>query len=319
MAKMTISQLETFVSGYVTAAKQAGTWASSVSSYTNLVDKIGKQVTLAGSFNDKLTMLDGDNLPGGKTIEEYFVNLTLPENYDPDGSNNMAPHRPTFEQCAYSYDLGRKVIPTTYSYDQIEQGCVNPAVAGSIASDIMTQFANSQTLYTFACKKQLLGNVIAKVDDGNHSGMIRTIPAVASADADEIEAIIEAVKEDVEEASFPTEGTSLGKTLIGAAPELTLFVRRGLMPKIAVKALAGAFNKEELALPAKIVVVDDFGAADDKWKMILVDTRGVKLHESYRAIRTDENGKGDFVNYYQHSRYTGFISKNVYVKVYKDA
>lgn len=71
MAKMTLDDLQAFVEAYVDSAKQAGAWNDgSFNNFAGLVDKIGKQITLDGLFNDKLPELDADSLPLGRTIEE---------------------------------------------------------------------------------------------------------------------------------------------------------------------------------------------------------------------------------------------------------
>ena len=54
MAKMTISGLATFAASYVAAAKQAGAWSATTDNLYDLIDKIGMQITLDGSFIDKL-------------------------------------------------------------------------------------------------------------------------------------------------------------------------------------------------------------------------------------------------------------------------
>ena len=100
---------------------------------------------------------------------------------------------------------------------------------------------------------------------------------------------------------------------------MTLFIKKGVMPTIEVDALAGAFNRGDLAIPAKIKVIDDFGDNATGVYAMLVDTRGIKLHNGYRAIRTDEHGGEDFVTFTLHSENTGFISKYTFLKVYKSA
>ena len=163
-----------------------------------------------------------------------------------------------------------------------------------------------------AKKKQLLGNMAAKAVTAGRSAVL-----AAPADTQTAEAFIKQIKTDVEAASFASENTSLGGALIGAAPELTLYIKKGVMPTVEVDALAGAFHAENLAIPANIKVVDDFGNADAKIYAMLVDPRGIKLHRSYHAVRDQMNGIGDFVNFFDHSENTGFISKNTFVKVYK--
>lgn len=317
MAKMTLSQLKTFTSNYVAAAKQAGTWSNSTDNLIGLIDKIGKQITLDGTFNDTLPELNGDDLPYGKTIEEWFIDLTLPTTYtDPTASefnaaDTLKPYLPSVEDVAYNYTLKRAVISTTVPFDNFERAALSAEEAGNMAAKIMERLTNSYTLFTYAQKKQLLGNLVTKAITAKRYATV-SVPA----NTETAEAFIKQVKGDVEAASFASEGTSLGGALIGAAPELILFVKKGVMPTVQVDAMAGAFHAEDLAIPAKIKVVDDFGNASNNVFAILADPRGIKLHRGYHAVRENLNGQGDFINYFDHSENTGFISKNTFVQVY---
>ena len=318
MAKMTIDALKTFVATYVASAKQAGAWSASTDNLLQLLDKVGQQITLDGTFADKLPELDGNDLPLGKTIEEWFVDLVLPQTYDAAGANALAPSYPSVENAAYSYSLGRRVIPTTVPYDNVERAALSASDAGAMVAKIIERLTNSYSLYTYQQKKQLLANLITKASAATNSAALVQTLAIPT-DSDTSEALIKQVKADVEAASFANEGHSLNNNLIGAAPSLVLVIKKGVMPVLEVEALAGAFHAENLAIPATIKVVDDFGDANSKVFAMLIDPRGVKLHRGYHAIRDNVNGAGDFINYFDHSENTGFISKNTFVKVYKTA
>ena len=317
MAKMTISGLQTLAKTYVAAAKQAGTWTNSTNNLYKAIDKIGKMVMIDGQFIDKLPELDGDELPLGKTIEEYFIDLTLPEAYGAiatEGGKDPAPALPTVENCSYSYSLGREKIKTTVPYDNVERAARSVEDASNMITKILERLGNSYEMFKFAAKKQLLGNA---ADKAVTAKLVTTI--AKPVDTATSEAFIKQIKQDVETASFPNEG-GLNGSLIGAAPELVLYVKKGVMPIVEVDALAGAFNEGRLAIPAKIKVVDDFGTMTNTGVYaILVDPRGIKLHRDYHAIRQSENADGDFINYVDHSEHTGFISKNVFIKAYKAA
>ena len=313
MAKMTTAGIKTLASTYVSAAKQAGSWSASTNNMYGAIDKIGKMVMLDGSFIDKLPELDGDELPLGKTIEEYFIDLTLPEAYTnitAEGAKDVVPALPSVEQCSYNYSLGREKIKTTVPYDNVERAARNVEDASNMITKVLERLGNSYEMFKFAAKKQLLGNAATKAVS---AGLVTTI--AQPSDTESSEAFIKQVKTDVETASFAHEG-GLNGSLIGATPSLVLYVKKGVMPVVEVEALAGAFNAEKLAIPATVKVVDDFGSNNDVYAM-LVDTRGIKLHRDYHAIRQGENADGDFINYVDHSEHTGFISKNTFIKVYK--
>lgn len=315
MAKMTITGLQAAAKAYVDASKQAGVWASSADNIYKAVDKIGKMVTLNGDFSDKLPELDGDDLPLGKTIEEYFIDLVLPEAWtscEVDGANALKPALPSVEDCSYSYTLGREKIKTTVPYDNVERAALNPEDAANMITDITLKLTQSYKLWKYSVKKQLLGNAIDKAVTAN---LVQTI--AQPTDSTTGEAFIETIKKCAEDASFAHED-GLAGALIGATPSLTLYVKKGIIPNLEVQTMAGAFNREDLAMPVKIKVIDDFGSLTNTGVYaFLVDDRGVKLHRGYHAIRTDDNGEGDFINYIDHSEHTGFISKFVYMKAFK--
>ena len=133
------------------------------------------------------------------------------------------------------------------------------------------------------------------------------------------EAFIQQVLADVEVASDFSEGHSLNGNTLGGNPEagLVLVIKQGVMPALKVQTLAGAFHREELAIPAEIVVIPDFGDADEDIYAMLVDRRIMKLHNTYRAVRENLNGQGDFLNMFYHTENTAHISRNCFVKVYE--
>ena len=315
MAKMTTNGLVALAKSYVAAAKQAGAWNATTDNLYTAVDKIGKMIMLDGQFIDKLPELDGDDLPLGKTIEEYFIDLTLPEAYtdiNTEGAKNEVPALPSIEECAYNYTLGREKIKTTVPYDNVERAALNQNDAANMIAKILERLGNSYEMFKFQAKKQLLGNAADKAVAAN---LVSTI--AVPTDTTTGEAFIKAIKEEVEAASFAHEG-GLNGALIGAAPELVLYIKKGVMPSIEVDTMAGAFNEARLAIPARVKVVDDFGTmTNTNVFALLVDPRGIKLHRGYHAIRTATNADGDFVNYVDHSEHTGFISKNVYIKAFK--
>lgn len=313
MAKLTLSGLQTFVKNYVVAAKQAGTWTASTDNLYTLQDKIGKQITLDGIVADKMPEMDGEDLPLGKTIEEYFADFILPQNYDSTGANTMAPAYITKENPSYSYTLGRKLIKTTEPYDNVERAALTESDAANMLAKITERLYQSEALYKYGQKRQMLANAIAKA--GSNATLVETLAIPTNTATSE--AFIKSVKEKAEIASDVNEGNNLANCLIGAAPSLTLYVKQGVIPTLEVDALAGAFNQERLAMPVKIKVIKDFGDNNTGVYAMLVDERGFKLHNGYKAVRTQENAEGDFVNFNLHTENTAFISKFTFIHIYK--
>ena len=136
-------------------------------------------------------------------------------------------------------------------------------------------------------------------------------------DTDTGEAFVEQIKGDLEIASDLSEGYSLNGNTLGTNENLVLVMLQGIQKVIDVKVMAGAFHEEKVSLPADSVVVKDFGDDNSGAYAVLMDKRGMRLHNTYRAVRENLNGDGDFLNLFQHSEWTLHISRNTFVKVYK--
>lgn len=326
MAKMTLESLKTFATSYVAAAQQAGAWQETHNNLYKVLDKVGKMITLDGEFQDSLPELSGDDLPLGKTIEEYFIDLTMPVDFKaPDNSGTgyaeaaLKPYLPDTEEPAYSYSLGRKVLPTTIPYDNVERGAVNAEAAGNMIAKVTEKFADSGSLYRYALKKQLIGNMITKAItvDAAAGKLVSTI--AKPVDTATGEAFIKEVKTIKENFEFANEGNCLSKALIGKTPEsnLMLYIKKGVLPSLEVDTLTGAYHLDKIAIPCRVKVVDDFGSADENVFAVMLDSRGIKLHKDYLTTKPQENAFSDFVNLFEHSEYTGFISKFTAVHVFK--
>ena len=131
------------------------------------------------------------------------------------------------------------------------------------------------------------------------------------------EAFIQSVKEVVEKAGDLSEGNSINGNTLGAVEGLTLFLKQGIQPVLDVKTLAGAFHLEKVALPSKIIVLKDFGNADQDYYAVLMDSRAMRLNRTYEATRENMNGDGDFTNLFVHSEDTAWVSRNAFIHVWK--
>lgn len=337
-SKWTYSDIQNAVASYVAAAKQAdSSWTPDDESISGLMEKIMKTITIDGSFIDKLPELDGEDLPFGQAIEEYFVNLVPVQDYDDfegdyeggadEGAAadaNNRPYRPSFGTVYYDEKLGRKIFATTEDQNKYQSVLNGTSDLSTLTAVIMKRLYDSYSMWKYNTKKKLLGNMAQKaaavtiVDGGVTTYPLKDVIAKPT-DTESGEAFIKEIKDLVEQASFMSENTSLSKTTIGAEDGLVLYLKKGILSSLEVDTLAGAFNAEKLALPCTIKVVEDFGTIPvggvDPYAL-LIDPRGVKLHRNYEAIRDHEVAAGDYHNFFLHTEHTGFISPYTFVKVF---
>ena len=136
-------------------------------------------------------------------------------------------------------------------------------------------------------------------------------------DTSSAEAFIKQLKVDVEVASDVSEGHSLSGNTLGASGSLVLLVKQGVMPSLEVDAMAGAFHLEKLGIPAEVKVIKDFGSDATSVFAMLVDSRSVRLHNSYRAVRELMNPSSDQLNLFLHTENTAHFSRNTFLKIYR--
>lgn len=316
MADFTIAALEQAAQNYVDATKQLqGTFTPTVDDFTKTVCKIGEMKTLYLPHVDKLPEMNGDNLPFGETIEEFMVNDFLPETFTyVDGAPKKNAKRATFAEAVYSYALPEQLWELGVPRTQFQRVSLGQRSFTDLVSSTLMTLDSSANAWNYAAKRRLLGNAAkAAVTAGLVSNKAKPDN---TADG---EAFIKEVKKCVEIASDMND-SNLAKHTAAAAPSLTLYIKQGVIPSLEVDTMAGAFNKAELAIPAKVKTVLDFGeygTEDKSVYAILVDDRAIKLHDDILMVTSDYDGRMNQDNFYRHQKQTGFISKYGYIHVFK--
>ena len=182
-------------------------------------------------------------------------------------------------------------------------------------------FYKQSTNYAVCVKSKTAasGDTWATMVAGGYLIPINFVKEVAiPEDASTGEAFIKEVKHAVEVAQDVSEGYSLNGNTIGAEKGLSLYVKQGVMPSLEVDTMAGAFHLEKLSTGVEAKIIKDFGATSSKAYAILMDSRAVRLHVDYEAVRENFNGAGDFLNLFSHLDLTGFISRNAFFTIFVD-
>lgn len=237
----------------------------------------------------------------------------------------MKSKRMADSMAQYRYGLKREMIARYIDFCEDEMG-LNTAPATFAAA---TSYSTINTLLKDnniptqwgILVKAYAANAATNWADAVAKGYIIVLDLItaiaAPTDTTTANNFIKQIKKDVEVADDLSEGHSLNGNTIGAVQGLTLILKQGVIPELEVESFAGAFNRADLAVPANIVVVKDFGTADADYYALLIDSRGMRLHNTYRALRDNMNGEGDFLNLFDHTEDTAYLSRNSFVKAYK--
>lgn len=221
----------------------------------------------------------------------------------------------------YRYQVKREMLAKMYSIANSLQGSTTVFAASSAYSVGAALKESSTSNVRGIVVKPYTANDAASWAAAVANGYIVPLDLITEiavpTDTATGEAFIKQVKRDVEIGSDFSEGHSLNGNTLGAAEGLVLIVKQGVLPNLEVDVEAGAFHLNKVAIPAETHVVKDFGNADASIYAVLIDRRGIKLHNTYRAVREQQNGEGDFMNLVYHTEDTPYISRNVFVKFYK--
>ena len=225
-------------------------------------------------------------------------------------------------EAVFRYNTKRGILGDMINTAIDAMGTDSATFVASTAYNVGT-LLNNGTKYGIVVQKIAVADAYATYADAETAGKIVTYHLVetltAVTDTSSGEAFIEQVKKDIEKASDVSEGYSLNGNCLGAYEGLTLVISQGIMPVIETQVQAGAFHLDKVAIPCEIVVVPNFVDGNSKAFAVLVDTRSVKLHPTYRAVRSQENASGDFITYFLHVENTAYYCRNTFLKVYKTA
>ena len=257
------------------------------------------------------TSIRNNDLERAVHFEEQFVSLV-----------SMQYKRLEDSMAVYRYAVKRQMIAKLYDLCSTAMSSTTTFTASSSYSTIGSLFrdANPATAHGILVKAYT-ANAATNWADAVSKGYIIVLDLITEiakpVDATTGEAFVTQVKKDVEIANDLSEGHSLNGNSLGATESLVLIVKQGIIPAVEVETMAGAFNRQDVAIPAQIIVVRDFGDASSDVYAVLMDSRGMRLHNTYNAVREQINADGDWLTLFKHTEDTGFISRNTFVKFYK--
>ena len=222
---------------------------------------------------------------------------------------------------AYRYAAKRQMVGEVAKYAAYCQDPTNATlfVASTAYATVNTLLKNASNVVGILVKAYG-ANDAADWDAAVAGGWIIPLDLVSvlakPVDSTTGEAFIEALKTDVEIASDISEGHSFNGNTLSGNTGLTLIVKQGIMPSLDVNTLAGAFHLDKLDAGVDVISVPDFGDANSKFYAVLIDNRGMRLHNTYNATRENFNGLLDFLNVFRHTEDTAWISRNTFVRIY---
>lgn len=292
-----------------------------------LVNRIGRVLITSKMYENPWSMFKKGMLEFGETIEEIFVNIAKPFQFDPAvAETNLFKREIPDVRSAFHIMNYQKYYKTTIQNDQLRQAFLSwQGITDLIAKivDAMYTGANYDEFQTM--KYMLAKNVL------NGRMYPVTIPAVTS---DNMKSIVSTIKGVSNNFEFLSDKYNIaGVQNNSKKTEQYLLINSNFDATMDVEVLASAFNMDKAEFLGKRVLVDSFGSLDiarlnilfaddptyteistdelkslDAIPCILVDENWFMIFDNYYNFTEQYNGEGLYWNYWYHVWKTFSIS-----------
>ena len=288
--------------------------------FTNsLVNRIGKVIVTSKSYQNSLRMFKKGMLEFGETIEEVFVELIKPFQYDPEVSaTTMFKRELPDVRTAFHVTNFKKFYKVTIQEDDLKRAFLSMSGVVDLVVKITEKMYTSEQYDEFQVMKYMLGKHILK-------GQLYPveISQVVKANMSDIAVEIKATSNDMEfmKRKFNLAGV---RTHCMKADQY-LLVNTRFDANMDVNVLATAFNMDKAQFMGHRVPVDSFGEIDterlaelflgdvtytpftpdellalDSIPAVLLDKDWFMVFDRLFKIKEVENGEGLYWNYNYH-------------------
>ena len=281
-----------------------------------LVNRIGRVILTSKMYDNPWSMFKKGLLEFGETIEEIFVNLAKPFQFDPAvAETNIFKREIPDVRSAFHIMNYQKFYKATIQNDQLRQAFLSwQGITDLIAKivDAMYTGANYdefQVMKYMLCKNIVRGNLYPVNVDGS--------------DLKSVAADFKAVSNDLE--FMKTKYNVSGVHTTSKKDEQYLIVDAAFDASMDVEVLASAFNMDKAEFMGHRVLVDSFAEldtdrlailfADDAnyvpltddeittlgtIKAVLVDKDWFMIFDNFMNFTEQYNGEGLYWNYWYH-------------------
>lgn len=284
-----------------------------------LVNRIGRVLITSKMYSNPWAMFKKGLLEFGETIEEIFVNIAKPFQFDQAVAESEVFKREIPDvRAAFHIMNYQKFYKATISNDQLRQAFLSWEGITDLIAKIVDAMYTGANYDEFLTMKYLLARHIL---DG-HMYPVQ-IPTVSTEN-------MKTIVSDIKGISNAMEFLSTDYNLTGVATHTPkanqyMLINSKFDAIMDVEVLASAFNMEKAEFLGKRVLVDSFGKLDiarlaelfkddptyieptsdeltalDKIPAVIVDKDWFMIFDNYQNFTEQYNGQGLYWNYWYH-------------------
>lgn len=292
-----------------------------------LANRIGRVLITSKMYENPLRMFKKGLLEFGETIEEIFVNIAKPFQFDPVvAQTNLFKREIPDVRSAFHIMNYQKYYKTTIQNDQLRQAFLSWQGITDLIAKIVDSMYTGANYDEFLTMKYMLAKHIL---EGRMYPV--TIPTVSTENMEDIVATIKGVSNNYE---FMSSKYNLaGVTTYTNKQDQYLLISSNFDANMDVKVLASAFNMSKAEFAGHRVLVDSFGSLDiarlnllfaddptyteisqteldalDAIPAVLVDKDWFMIFDNFMNFTENYNGEGLYWNYWLHMWKTFSVS-----------
>lgn len=284
-----------------------------------LVNRIGRVLITSKMYSNPWAMFKKGLLEFGETIEEIFVNIAKPFQFDQVVAESEVFKREIPDvRAAFHIMNYQKFYKATISNDQLRQAFLSWEGITDLIAKIVDAMYTGANYDEFLTMKYLLARHIL---DG-HMYPVQ-IPTVSTENMKTIVSDIKGISNAMEFLS--TEYNLTGVATHTPKADQYMLINSKFDAVMDVEVLASAFNMEKAEFLGKRVLVDSFGKLDiarlavlfkddptyleptsdeltalDKIPAVIVDKDWFMIFDNYQNFTEQYNGQGLYWNYWYH-------------------
>lgn len=284
-----------------------------------LVNRIGMVLVTSKMYDNPWAMFKRGMLEFGETIEEIFVQIAKPYQFDPEhAETNVFKREIPDVRGAFHIMNYQKYYKTTIQNDQLRQAFLSWEGITDLIAKIVDAMYTGANYDEFQTMKYMVARHIL-----NGRMFPTTIDSVSAANMKSIVATVKGVSNNLE---FMSDKYNLaGVQNFTKKSDQYFLVASDFDATMDVEVLASAFNMDKAEFMGRRVLVDGFGAIDVKRlntlfaddptytaitdaelqalnaiPCIIVDKDWFMIFDNYQNFTEQYNGEGLYWNYWYH-------------------
>lgn len=284
-----------------------------------LVNRIGRVLITSKMYDNPWSFFKKGLLEFGESVEEIFVNIAKPFQFDPAvAETNVFKREIPDVRAAFHIMNYQKYYKATISNDQLRQAFLSWQGISDLIAKIVDAMYTGANYDEFQTMKYMLARHIL---DGHMYPV--EIPAVETANMKSIVSVVKGVSNKF---TFLSPNYNLaGVQTYTAKNDQYMLINSQFDATMDVEVLASAFNMDKAEFSGRRVLVDSFGSLDtarlaelfagdstyqeissdelkalDAIPAVLVDRNWFMIFDNFYNFTEQYNGEGLYWNYWYH-------------------